>query len=375
MTSNASDEALRETRDMLAESARRFAERGYGADVRAASLAHPEGCLPGVWAQLAELGWLALAVPEDLGGFGGRAADLCAVAEPLGMVGLNEPFAEAGVRAPALLAALPDSNDAVARLLAAAMAGELRLACIAAGAARDWTACEEAPITGCSDIVPGGAGADAWLWARVESGEVTLFALARDLPGLQAQTCTLVDGQRAVRLSAQSVTLPAPLWRGCTHAWGAAMARADALALLTHSAMGVGAMRRARTLTQDYLSTRRQFGQTVVRNQVVQHRLVDLMVEIEEADALVQATAERADAGIDDARWLAATGATLAAAARHVWQETVQLHGAIGITQECEAAPLVRRLALASVQHGTEAHHLARLADASLGPMPLHISH
>lgn len=292
MTSNASDEALRETRDMLAESARRFAERGYGADVRAVSLAHPEGCLPGVWAQLAELGWLALAVPEDLGGFGGRAADLCAVAEPLGMAGLNEPFAEAGVRAPALLAALPDSNDAVARLLAAAMAGELRLACIAAGAPRGWTACEEGPITGRSDIVPGGAGADAWLWARVESGEVTLFALARDLPGLQAQTCTLVDGQRAVRLSAQSVTLPAPLWQGSADAWRAAVARADALALLTHSAMGVGAMRRARTLTQDYLSTRRQFGQTVVRNQVVQHRLVDLMVEIEEADALVQATAE-----------------------------------------------------------------------------------
>ncbi|WP_295522069.1 acyl-CoA dehydrogenase family protein, partial [uncultured Pseudacidovorax sp.] len=328
--------------------------------------------LPEVWAQLAELGWLALAVPEDLGGFGGRAADLCAVAEPLGVAGLNEPFAESGVRPPALLAALPDPNDAVARLLVGAMAGELRLACIAGGAACDWAACQDGRITGRSPVVPGGAGANAWLWASVEEGQVTLFALTRHLPGLQAQACTLVDGQRAVRLSAQSLTLPEPLWQGSTDAWRAAVARAEALTLLTHCAMSVGAMRRARTLTQDYLSTRRQFGQTVVRNQVIQHRLVDLMVEIEEADALVQATAERTDAGIGDPRWLAATGATLAAATRHVWQETVQLHGAIGITQECEAAPLVRRLALAGVQHGTEAHHLARLADASLGPMPPH---
>lgn len=362
------DDALHEAREMLAQSARRFAQRGYGADVRAASLAHPDGCLPHVWAQLAEMGWLALAVPEDQGGFGGRAADLRVVAEPLGAAGLNEPFVEAGVRVPALLAALPGSQGAVAAWLASAMAGETRMAWVAPSAGGDLAVSNEDTLTGSSAVVPGGAGAQAWLWSCTGAAGVTLYALRHDLPGLRAHPCTLIDGQRALRLSADAAVLPMPLWQGSTAQWSAAVARADALALLTQAAMSVGAMRRARALTQDYLTTRRQFGQAVARNQVVQHRLVDLLIEIEEADALVQATAERMDAGTDDPRWLAAMGATVASAARHVWQETVQLHGAIGITQECEAAPLVRRLALASVQHGSEAHFLARLADASLGP-------
>jgi alkylation response protein AidB-like acyl-CoA dehydrogenase len=354
-------------RQMLTDSAQRFVERGYDAAVRNRSLAHADGCLPEVWQQFAELGWLALAVPEAQGGFGGLAADLCAVALALGQGAVNEPFVACGVRLPALLAGLPLDDTAT---LAAVTTGQRRLALVPGDGLVTRASDGQWRLDGSSRVIQGGAGADAWLLALpLNPGVVALWSLDAGLAGLRAEPCTLIDGERGLRLHADALLLPAPLWQGPATVWDDALTAADRLALISHGALAVGSMRKALDITLAYTRTRRQFGHAVAQNQVVQHRLVDLLVEIEETQALVLETAARLDAGLPDPRWLSAAAATVAATARHCWQETVQLHGAIGMTQDCEAAAYVKRLALASTLFGTEATHLAQLAACSLGPL------
>jgi len=132
-------------------------------------------------------------------------------------------------------------------------------------------------------------------------------------------------------------------------------------------------MQRAFDITLDYLKTRKQFGRVISANQVVQHRLVDLYVGIEEARSLTQAaTAELDSAGAHaltgQLRHCAAASVCVAQTARHVWEESVQLHGAIGMTQEYILGQYVKRLALAGNLYGGVEQHLERLAAASLDP-------
>ena len=96
--------ALNENQVMLAESARKYVERGYGSAARAASLAHPHGCVSERWAEFAEMGWLALPLPEADGGLGGSLADMCVLAEDMGRALVVEPWLASGVLAATLLA-------------------------------------------------------------------------------------------------------------------------------------------------------------------------------------------------------------------------------------------------------------------------------
>ncbi len=133
-------------------------------------------------------------------------------------------------------------------------------------------------------------------------------------------------------------------------------------ALVAHCAETAGTMSAAFDLTRDYVLARTQFGKPIAANQVVQHRLVDLYVEIEEVRSLW-----RAAAAAPAPRLVAALAARTGEAARHTWEEAIQLHGAIGMTEEYALGAYVRRLALATSLYGDVHQHLDRLATLSLG--------
>ena len=132
--------------------------------------------------------------------------------------------------------------------------------------------------------------------------------------------------------------------------------------LIAHCAETLGSAQAALEITIEYLKTRRQFGRAISDNQVIQHRLVDLYVEQQEARALCLAAAERPEPHL-----AAALGLRTADVARHTWEEAIQLHGAIGMTEEYAVGEYVRRLALAANLYGTPVHHAERLAALSLG--------
>lgn len=375
---NSPDLDTQDTATMLADSARDYLARGYTEAVRSASLAHPQGCSPDRWREFAELGWLALALPEADGGMGFGATEICAVTEALGSALVVEPVLPCAVLATSLAASLPPSSarstllqglaDGSRRIALAPWeagvgvdAGRIRMRAEPAGTG--WT------LSGAKSVAPGGAGADAWVVAaRIgDSDELGLFAVDAGSRGVQASPVVLYDGSHAARLALAGAPA-ALLLRGSREQVMAPLERALQLAIIAHSAETAGAAWRAFEITSDYLRTRKQFGKAIASNQVVQHRLVDLYVEIAELRALTAATASAFDRQDPElAAPVAALRALTAQVARHVWEESVQLHGAIGMTDEYIVGQYVKRLASACTLYGGAEEHLETLAALVLG--------
>lgn len=369
---------LEEERQQLVDSVRRYVERGYGDAMRRASESHPDGCDPERWREFADLGWLALPLSEDDGGLGGSLADTCGVAEELGRGCVVEPYGACAVSAAQLLA--DTASPALrARWLPGLADGSLRLAfapwepgcgfdpCIVDARANE--AAAGFTIQGRKSMVPGGCGVDAYLLsARVDDGMMAgLFLVDAQATGLQATARTLYDGRRAVELYLQDTPALALVATAPVIELNRWLRRAQDRAALVHCAETIGTMQRAFELTLDYLRTRIQFGRPIATNQVVQHRLVNLYVEIEEARALTRAAADAQSRPADATRYSAAAKARVSRAAKLVWEESVQLHGAIGMTDECALAPFVKRLAVSTTLYGSTDHQLERLAVLSLG--------
>lgn len=373
-----------EDQRMLADSARRFVERAAAplrasanapadalADARAGAGAEPAAAA-GHWQRFAELGWLALPLPEADEGLGGSTADLCVLAQELGHGVLQEPFIASAVLAAGLLAATADAALRT-QWLPGLIDGRLRLASAHSGCFSARALAAGFVLDGKAALLPGGAGADAYLVpAAIEgSDRIALFLLPADAAGLLISELSLYDGQRAAALRLDSAALPSPCWQGSRADWQRQLQPVLERAMLAHAAETVGTMQSAFEITLDYLQARKQFGRTIASNQVVQHRLVDLKVEIEEARALCFAAATAFDdletEPLRKARMVAAARACVARSAARVWKESVQLHGAIGMTEEYLLAPRVRRLAAACTLYSSEATHLERLAQLAFG--------
>ena len=378
-----SDLILDDAQQMLADSVRKYVERGYGDAVRRASIDHPQGCSPERWEEFAGLGWLALPVPEEDGGLGGSISDICVIAEELGRGLVNEPFVASAVLGAMLLA---DVASATVRMqwLPGIADGSLRVAFAPwePGARFDMAAIDTRaePIDkgfrlhGEKTQVPGGAGAHAYLLAArpADSGLLGLFLIPAAAAGLTVTQRVFYDGRHATQLRMDGVLAVDALAVGPAAEVLALLEKAMDRAIVAHCAETVGVMARTFDITLDYLKTRKQFGRAIAANQVVQHRMVDLYVEIEEARALTRAAAAvLAQPGDKDAslrcRYSAAAKACVSLAAKHVWEESVQLHGAIGMTEEYAVGQFIKRLALASTLYGGVESQLERLAEDSLG--------
>ncbi|CAG4886780.1 acyl-CoA dehydrogenase family protein [Paraburkholderia saeva] len=380
-----SEHTLNDDQDMLSDSARKYIARGYGTAVREASFAHPQGCLPERWKEFAELGWLAMPVPEADDGLGSSLGDICVLAEELGRGLVNEPFIAAAVLATMLFVdvATPELR---ARYLPGVVTGSQRLAFAAwesgisfEGGAVTATAQQSGQtfsLNGTKTLVPGGAGADAFLLAAMTSGDsMGLFLVDAGSPRLTVTPRSLYDGQRVADIVLDGVEGAVALVTGSREEVVRLIERAIDRATVAHCAETVGVMVAAFETTREYLITRKQFGRAIGANQVIQHRMVDLMVEIEEARALTRAAAsvidqENGDDSTARRRYSAAAKAFVARAATHVWEESVQLHGAIGMTQEYVLGHFVKRLAAASTLYGGAEQQLERLATTVLeGPL------
>lgn len=353
---------------MLQDSALSYLSSEYGFAQRALSVQHPLRCRDATWRQFAEMGWLALPLAERCGGLGGSEFDLGLLTQELGRHRVVEPFHACAVIAARLLCEVADGSHAA---LLAEVAGGRRLAFahqeaggidpFQSGETRVRKTGNGFAVSGRKRLVAGAPGAGHLLVsARDEAGAPALLLVDTSSPGLERRLVQTADDG----LAADVAFADTPV---IVLARGDAAVRAVRLTLArAHVALAwdaCGAMDAALRGSVDYTTQRVQFGQPISRFQVIQHRLAEMAVALEEARAACELASTRLDAAPGDLRvaeaMAALVGSKVGRCARFVAQEAVQVHGAMGVCEELPIAATFRRLTAFGALTGTAMRHSA----------------
>jgi alkylation response protein AidB-like acyl-CoA dehydrogenase len=311
---------------------------------------------PAIWAAMAEMGWLALALPEARGGMDASPELLAVIAEALGRAGVCQPFvANLGLAQQALLL----SEDEAAAGIAAAIADGSRKAALVRSAGV--SAGEDGRLDGAALLVPGGAGADVVLVVADRAGTPALFAIDASAAGVVRVPVETVDGTDMADLTFLQAEAGHALLAGADVL--EKLAWIDDLASVLHCAEGLGAMDALLRATTEHVAMRQQFGKPLRSFQVIDHALADMRVAVAEVRALIRAAIARL-AGAPDQRQrsVSAAAANVARLGREVSHRAIQFHGAMGVTEELTVGLLAKRLLGIACLLGTDACALDRYA-------------
>lgn len=340
------------------------------ADVTATSAAADR--LP-LWPRFSDLGWLALNVPESHGGMGASSIEVAILAEALGRHLIVEPWVAFAVLTARLLADagtarqrddyLPRIADGSIRIAFAhaEMGARGKLSHVATTARRTDDGWQ---IDGEKIAVMGGDMAGHFLVsartgndARNPSG-IALFLVARGHDGLALDTQRSVDGSGLATVHFRNAVV------GTSN-----LMSEEAFSVITRAVDGalaawcsevVGAMEWLLETTVEYTKTRHQFGRPLAANQAVRHRLADMAVALEEARSLALKAALLQDAEDDvRARAVAAAKVKIGRNARFVAEQAVQLHGAMGVTDELKVGSYLKRVMALDLAFGSSEQHLS----------------
>lgn len=357
----------------FADALRRWIEKDYTFEDRQQIVRSTQGISGKAWGTLAELGMTALPVPEAQGGFNGSAVDMMVVMQELGRGLVVEPYFATMLGAEFLK--LADGHEALLEQIAS---GTLKLACaLGERQARhdlsDIATTAKANsdgylLNGTKTVVIHGAQVDMLVVSarsggdQRDTGGISLFVVPTDTAGLTRRDYRTIDGQRAADIVLDQVQVPSSALLGPTGAgWDILEAATDyGTSLLCAEA--VGAMEALNAATLEYLKTRQQFGVPIGKFQVLQHRMADMFMQLEQARSMAMLAAVKAATGTTDERRRAvsAAKARIGQAAKYVGQQAVQLHGGMGVTNELPAAHYFKRLTMIDMTLGDTDHHIAR---------------
>jgi len=369
MSNSASNEDL----DQIRSSARDFA-RDEIARMRARAFHDGDGRIDRArWRLLAELGWIGLMAPEARGGAGLELPALAVIAEELGPAVLPEPLVCAAAFAVGI-ARLGD-GPAAGALLERIVSGEIFAAVAWQEGPSDFPGAPMATLTGGGDpttldgrkrFVSHAASADGFLTAARGTDGVEFHWVDRNAKGVDIRIDRTADGGSVgdLRFSHTPVSRSTLVASGAAGA--AVLASAFDDAACATSAELLGLTRRLLATTLDYLRTRRQFGKLIGSFQALQHRAVDLYVQQELSAACLRDVLPEwsATEPARRARQASRVKTRCSEAALEVGRESVQMHGAIGFTHECDVGLLLKRVVVLSARYGTAAAHRMRIAAA-----------
>ncbi|WP_440467826.1 acyl-CoA dehydrogenase family protein [Pseudomonas sp. YH-1] len=369
------DFKLSEEQQMLQDTAARLVRDAYPFDKREGFSRSELGYSADFWRQLGELGLTSVSLPEAYGGFGGGVESMLVLTE-LGRGLCLEPYLQSVVHGGGLIAQL-GSNAQKDHWLPRIASGEAQLAVALEEPQSHYqlhdvqTRAEQAgdgwKLSGRKAVVIGGQSATAILVSARVSGNardeegIGLFLIDPQQAGVSRREYPTVDGQRACELfldgaPGEALGVPGEALPALRYQQGRAIAAQCAEAL--------GSLQEACALTLDYLKTRKQFGIPIGKFQVLQHRMVDMRSELEQATSmaiLAACVADQPDSA-ERSRTLAAAKFIVTRAARYVAEQAIQLHGGIGMTWEYVLAHHAKRLVMLSHQLGDDDHHLKAYA-------------
>jgi alkylation response protein AidB-like acyl-CoA dehydrogenase len=386
------DFSFSEEQQQLQDAITRFVQGDYGFERRHKIVKSAEGWSREVWQGLADLGVLAMNIPEADGGLGYGPVETLLAMQSVGPAMLCEPLLDSAVVATALVrdAGSPQQR---AELLPAMGAGE-RIVVLAnteaAGRGHPvWVQTSAKKrgdaylLNGHKAVVSLAPAADELLVSARVSGDpgdaqgVVLFRVAKGSAGLTLKAFKTLDGRRAADVVLTDVEVPAAAMLGtptpATTRTTAAIDRALDIGLAALCAEALGVMEATVNATVEYLKTRQQFGQPIGRFQALQHRTADMLLHLEQSRSMAYLAAMNCQLDDDTQRLktLSAAKVVIGNACRFIGQQSVQLHGGMGMTEELNVSHFFKRLMAIELSFGDTDTHLQRFAALTQRGVPL----
>jgi pimeloyl-CoA dehydrogenase small subunit len=367
---------LTEEQRLLGETVMRFVADRYDFQSREKHMREPLGFSRAIWSELGQLGLLALPFAEEDGGFGASGIETMLVMEALGSGLVVEPYLSTVILCGTTLrmAATPAQKAA---LLPGLIGGEtfLSLAHAERRTPRHTlfdihTTAEPTNdgwvLDGQKAAVLNGDSADIFIVSARTGNDVKLFLIDAKAPGISIRGRSAYDGNRIAELTFNSVRAAPDMVLGRPGTGADILKSVIETATAALAAEAVGIMAGMLATTVEYLKTRRQFGVAIGSFQALQHRCVDMLIQVELARsmALFAAVSLALENPAERARNIAAAKVQIGRSGKFVGQQAVQLHGAIGITAEYKVGHAFKRLTAIDTLFGDANHHLDVLAEA-----------
>ena len=359
---------------MLRDSVSRYLAANYGFETRMHVVNGEHGWSPAAWKAFAEeLGILGASFTEAQGGFGGGAIENMIVMEEIGKALVIEPYlstvviaggalkASGGALAEAVIPQIIDGSAVIAFAYAEPQ-GRYNLADLRTTARVDGSGYV---LSGHKAVVYGASYA-THLLVTVRSGGgqrdrsgVSLFLIPANTAGITRRDYPTVDGARASEVYFENVAVGADMLVGPADGALPLIEQIVDEAIVALCAEASGVTRKLHEGTLDYAKQRKQFGKAIGEFQVLQHRMVDMFMEVEQAVSMTLMATLRLDAP-DRSKHVSAAKAKIGTVCKFVGQNAVQIHGGIGISNELAIGHYFKRATMIESQFGDADFHLAR---------------
>ena len=351
--------------EQLRDAVRRWVDKGYNFERRRGIVAEG-GFSRAAYGELAELGLAGLYIAEEHGGLGFGPVDGMVVLEELGRGIVLEPLAQTLIVSGVLGAYGTDAAKAAWLPKIATGEALVVLAHQERKARYRLDVCEAKAVaagdgyrlTASKSIVPAGDAADAWLVPAQLDGKIALFVVERGAAGATATGYLTQDGSRAAEVTLADTPALLAVQDGLP-----ALQHAADIGIASACAEAVGTMDKAVALTVEYLNTRKQFGVAIGSFQALRHRLADMKMQLELARSMGYYATLKLDAPAEErSRAISRAKVQLGQSMRFVGQQSVQLHGGIGMTDEYIASHYFKRLTQLEMSFGDTLHHLGEVS-------------
>ena len=365
-----------EEQDMVRDGLSRMVREQYGPEERRQLIATEDGWSREVWGQLAELGILGMSFSEEDGGFGGGAIDSMVVMEEFGKGLVVEPYVPTVVCAGGFLKHAGTeaqkeehiggivSGERVFAFAYAEPRGRYDLANLETTAKKDGG---DYVLNGHKAVVIGAPWASHLVvtartgGAQTDHEGISVFIVDKSAEGVTTRDYATVDGRRASEVYFENVRVSADALIGEEGNALPLIERVTDEAIAAQCAEACGAMKVAHAMTLDYAKQRKQFGVPIASFQVLQHRMVDMYTEYECSVSMTYLATLRLDADERTRKEaVSAAKVRVAQAAHHVGQESIQIHGGNGMTDEYAIGHYFKRLTIFDSEFGNIDHHMKR---------------
>lgn len=372
-----------EEQSMVRDTVASFLQDKYDFETRRKIVASESGWRADYWQAFAEeLGILGASFSEELGGLGGGAIDNMIIMEEFGKALVIEPYLGTVVIGGGFMK--HSGCAGAASVIEGIIAGTTTIAFAYAEPQGRYT-WQDLKTTAKKDgsgyvlnghkavVVGAPFASHLVVTARTgggqrDTGGVSVFLVDKTLPGIVTRDYPTVDGGRASEVYFENVSIPADALIGEEGHGLPLVNKVLDEATAAVGAEAVGVLRKLHEGTLDYAKQRKQFGTAISNFQVLQHRMVDMFIEVEQAVSMTyMATIKLDESDAERAKAVSAAKVRIGRACKFVGQNAIQIHGGMGMTDELAIGHYFKRASIIEGLFGSVDHHLKRYEGLSFG--------